>query len=203
MKFFKWRVFIITSIVCLLPILLGIALWDKLPDVMAIHFNFYGVADNFAPKGCVVFGLPVLMVALQAFCCFMNDTNVQKNKEIKKFEAVTKWIIPCVTVFLYIVTLGYSLGWDLDIRKAVAFIVGVLFIVTGKYLPEFDSINGFNIEKEKARKINRFIGYETVIMGILFLISILLPPVCLMICLFLLIPYAIISIVYGIIIGRK
>ena len=43
MKFFKWKIFIITSIVCLLPILLGISLWSKLPDTMAIHFDIYRI----------------------------------------------------------------------------------------------------------------------------------------------------------------
>ena len=61
MKFFKWKIFFITSAVCLLPILLGILLWDRLPDIMAIHFNIYGEADNFASKSFVVFGLPIIL----------------------------------------------------------------------------------------------------------------------------------------------
>lgn len=203
MKFFKWKVFIITSIVCLLPILLGVLIWDKLPNVMAIHFNIYGVADNFAPKGFVVYGLPLLMVLLQGFCCFVNDINAFKHGDRKKFEKVTKWIIPCLTVVLQVLTLGYGLGWTLDIRKIVAFIVGVIFLVTGNYLPKFDYIKNYDLNTEKARKINRFIGYETVIMGILFFVSILLPPIFTLVCIWLLIPYAIIGAVYGIITGRK
>jgi len=203
MKFFKWRIFIITSVICLLPILLGISLWNRLPDIMAIHFNVYGVADNFAPKGFVVFGLPVLMVLLQAFCCFINDINAYKHGDRIKFEIVTKWIIPCLTVVLQVITLGYALGWNLDIRKVVAFIVGVIFIVTGNYLPKFDYNKNYEIDTEKARKINRFIGYETVFMGLLFFISTLLPPIGTVICLILLIPYVVISVVYGIITSRK
>lgn len=203
MKFFKWKVFVITSIVCLLPILLGVLIWDNLPNVMAIHFNIYGVADNFAPKGFVVYGLPLLMVLLQGFCCFVNDINAFKHGDRKKFEKVTKWIIPCLTVVLQVLTLGYGLGWTLDIRKIVAFIVGVIFLVTGNYLPKFDYIKNYDLNTEKARKINRFIGYETVIMGILFFVSILLPPIFTLVCIWLLIPYAIIGAVYGIITGRK
>ena len=175
MKKFKWKIFVITSIVCLLPVLLGIYLWDNLPETMAIHFNIYGEPDNFASKGFVVFGLPMLMVVLQGFCCFINDLNAYKYGERKKFETVTKWIIPCMTVVLQIITLGYGLGWNLDIRKAVSLIVGVIFLVIGNYLPKLDYIKNHDVETEKARKINRFIGYETVGMGILFLISIFLP----------------------------
>ncbi len=203
MRFFKWKIFTITGIVCLLPIPLGLLLWNKMPDTMAIHFNIYGEADNFASKGFVVFGLPLLMVALQAFCCFVNDINAHKYGNRIKLETVTKWIIPCLSVILQIVTFGYSLGWEMDIRKVVSCIVGVMFLVTGNYLPKFDHVKNFNADTEKARKINRFIGYETIIMGLLFLICIPLPPVFSVICLLLLIPYSVISIVYSVIVSRK
>lgn len=198
MKFFKWKSFFITSAVCLLPILLGVSVWDKLPDTMAIHFNVYGVADNFASKGFVVFGMPILMVLLQAISCVINDMNAKRFGERKKFEAVTKWIVPVITVALQIITLGYGLGWALDIRRAVGFLVGVLFIVLGNYLPKFDRLNNVNADAETARKVNRFIGYQTVVMGILFLLTIFLPPVSTVICLFLLIPYAVIGVIYGV-----
>lgn len=203
MKFFKCRTFIVTSVVCLLPILLGVSLWNRLPDLMAIHFNVYGNPDNFASKGFVVFGLPILMVVLQAFCCFVNDINAYKHGERRQFETITKWIIPCLTVVLQVITLGYGIGWNLDIRKSVAFIVGVIFLVIGNYLPKFDYIKNYDLQTEKARKINRFVGYETVVMGIIFIVSIFLPPVSTVVCIGLLVPYAILGIVYGIVIGRK
>lgn len=203
MKFIKWKNLVITCVVCLLPILLGLALWDRLPDTMAIHFDINNNPDNFASKGFVVFGLPVLMVALQIFCCFVNDINAYKHGERKKFERATKWIIPVMTVVLQIVTLGYGLGWKLDIRRIVAIIVGLLFLLVGNYLPKFDYIKNYDIDAEKARRINRFIGFETVLMGLLFLISIFFPPIFTVICLILMIPYAIIGVAYGIKVGKK
>jgi uncharacterized membrane protein len=203
MKNFKWKIFIITGLVCLLPILLGISLWNKLPDTMAIHFDIYGEADNFASKGFVVFGLPLLMLFFQAICCFSTDITARKYGEQKNPEAVAKWIIPCITVFLYIITLGYGLGINIDIRKHIAFIAGGLFLVTGIYIPKFDYIKNCKTDTQTARKINKFMGCQTVVMGLLFCISIFLPPIATVICIFLLIPYAIISIVYSIIMLRK
>ena len=203
MKFMKWKILIISSIVCLLPILLGLAMWNSLPDVIAIHFDFYGNPDNFAKKGFVVFGRPALMVVLQTFCCFVNDLNAHKFGERKKFERATKWIIPAMSIVLQIATFGYSVGWNIDIRKVVAMVVGGIFVVIGNYMPKFDRIKNYDLDSEKARKVNRFIGYESVVMGVLFLISAFLPPVSTLICLMLLIPYAIISIIYGIKVARK
>jgi len=203
MKIIKWKSLIITCIVCLLPILLGIALWDRLPDTMAIHFNINNEPDNFASKGFVVFGLPFLMVVLQMICCIINDINANKHGERKKFERATKWIIPAMTIILQIITLEYGLGRNIDIRKVAATIVGVVFLVIGNYLPKFDYIKNYNIDTEKARKINRFIGIETVIMGILGIVSIFFPPIASIIWIFLLIPYSAISVIYGIKVGRK
>lgn len=203
MKFIRWKTLVITCIVCLLPIFLGLALWGDLPDSIAIHFNFYNEPDNFASKKFAVFGLPIMMAALQIVCCFINDINAHKYDRRIKLETVTKWIIPVMSIILQVITFGYSLGWNIDIRKAVAVIVGAIFLVTGNYLPKLDYINNYNVDSEKARKINRFIGFETVIMGILILITIFLPPIATAIWLFLLIPYTIISIIYGIKLGRS
>lgn len=203
MKFIKWKSLIITCIVCLLPILLGFALWDKLPDTIAIHFDINNTPNGFASKGFAVVAIPLLMVLLQIFCCFVNDINAHRHGSRKKLETVTKWIIPVMTVILQIFTFGYSLGWKFDVRKAVALIVALIFILIGNYLPKLDYIKNYDADTEKARKINRFIGFETVVMGILYLISIFLPPLATVGCLILMIPYAIIGIVYAIKILRK
>lgn len=198
MKFIKWKSLIISCTVCLFPILIGVALWDKLPDIMAIHFNINNEPDNFATKEFVVFGLPFLMMILQIFCCLINDINAKKHGERIKFEIATKWIIPVMTIILQISTLGYGIGLNIDIRKVATIIVGFIFLVIGNYLPKFDYIKNYDIDAEKAKKINRFIGYETVIMGILSLATFFLPPISTVIWLILLIPYAIISIIYAI-----
>ncbi len=203
MKKIKWKIFIITSLVCLSPILLGIALWDKLPETMAIHFDINNNPDNFASREFAVFGLPLLMVVLQFVSCIINDLNAYHKGERKKFTRVTKWIIPVMSIVLQTATIGFSLGWITDIRRVAVLIVGTVLLVIGNYLPKFDHIKNYNLETEKARKINRFIGIETVIMGALFLISLFLPPVASAVCIILLIPYAIISIIYGIVVGRK
>lgn len=203
MKFFKWKIFISTSAVCLLSILFGVFVWDKLPESVAIHFDINGNPDGFASKAFAVFGLPIMTVVLQLICCIINDVNAKKHGERVKFERVTKWIIPVMTVVLQAVTIGYALGWKLDIRRIVVFIVGTIFIVIGNYLPKFDYIKNHDVSTDKARKINRFIGYESVIMGVIMMASLFFPPTVSVVCLILLIPYAVIATVYGVVVGRS
>ncbi len=201
MKPIKWKILIITSVVCVLPIALGIALWDKLPDMIAIHFNINNEPDNFASKGFVVFGLPVLMMLFQWIMCVSTDLSTKNHPQ--KVEAVIKWIIPTMTVVLYLVTLGYSLGEDIDIRQVAVMLVGLIYIVTGNYLPKLDYVKNMKLSKEKARKVNRFTGYGMVIFGALFIGSLFFKPFASVICLLLLIPFTIALLIYTIIVARK
>ena len=127
MKKINRKSLILTCLTCLLPIVFGLALWDKLPDTMAIHFNIKNEPDNFASKEFVVFALPCLMALVQCFCAVVADIDSRKrgNKEI------TKWIIPAVTVVLQVVTLAYGMGKNIDMRIVAVTILAVLFIVIG------------------------------------------------------------------------
>ena len=57
---------LLTSAVCLLPLLAGTILYPRLPETMATHWGFDGTADGWAPRGMAVFGLPLLILALQS-----------------------------------------------------------------------------------------------------------------------------------------
>ena len=130
MKFINWKSIVITCAMCLLPIFFGIALWNSLPVSVAVHFNFNNEPDNFASKGFAVFGLPFIMAALQAFCCIVNDISFHKHGKIKNFGSAAKWFIPVMSIVLQSALLGYSLGWDIDMR-AVALALVIPFVLAG------------------------------------------------------------------------
>ena len=203
MKKIKWNVLIITCVVTLLPILFGMSVWNQLPEQIAIHFDLYNQPDNFAPKWIAVFGLPLMMAGFQVFCCLVTDFQFQRYSGHKKMEQVSKWVIPLISGVLYFVTLGYGLGWEIDIRRIAICIVGILFVVLGNYLPKLSYVKNYNFEPEVAKKINRFMGFGMVIMGILGLISVLLPPAFSMGWLILLISFGVISSLYAIWLGKK
>ena len=51
---------ITTSLITLLPILIGILCWNRLPDTVATHFSSDGTPNGFSPKIFAVLGLPAL-----------------------------------------------------------------------------------------------------------------------------------------------
>lgn len=123
MKSIKWKSLIITSLVCLLPIFFGVFLWDKLPDRIAIHFNFYGEPDNFSSKAFAVFGLPLMMAFFQVICSVAYDMKITKQHKIINIEKGVIWILPVISIVLQAATLGFAMGLNIDMGKVAAILL--------------------------------------------------------------------------------
>lgn len=179
MKKINKKVLIITSIVCLLPIIIGIAFYNTLPENIAIHFDINNNPDNYFPKTVFVFGMPVIMLILQVFCCIVSDLADKNPEANKKAVTVYKWIVPIISIIIYCVTIMYSIGNTIDIRKIVMCILGIMFIVMGNYLPKTIGSHKFpKIRNEKIeKKMLRIFGYILILNGICSIISILFKPV--------------------------
>lgn len=185
MKKIDFKNLILTCIVCLLPIILGVAFYNELPEKVAIHFDINNNPDNYWSKEAFVFFMPIMMVAIQIFACIISDLK-DKNKEAnKKAIRMYKWIIPSMTVVLYIVTLLYSLNYNIDIRKAAMAIIGIMYVISGNYIPKtkgenivkFKFIKNNKLSEKEIEKIKRNIGYIFIINGIMFIISIFFKPI--------------------------
>ena len=196
MNVIKWKSMIFTALVCLLPIVLGVVLWERLPETMAIHYDINNNADGFASKGYVVFGLPFMMTVMQVVLCIANDMSL-KNRD-KNINYVTKWIIPVMTIVLYVVTMLVGLGYNVDIRRVCAVIIGVVMLATGACMGKLDYVKNRDYDKETAKKINKLSGILMMVAGVLFFGSILFPPMATVICLGLLMVCGVIISVYSV-----
>ena len=185
MKKINMKTLIITSIVCLLPIILGILVYSELPEQVAIHWGIDNNPNGYFSKPAFVFGMPIMMLALQIFCCVVSDISDKNPEANKKAVTVYKWIIPILTVVLYIITVMIALGSNLDIRKTVMIILGIIFIVSGNYMPKlradyFINMKAFWVKNRDEKLVNKAVkisAYSLIIFGILFILSILFKPV--------------------------
>ena len=56
---------VITTLITLLPIVLGIALYDRLPDVVATHWGIDNQPNGWSSKAMAAFGMPGKLAAIQ------------------------------------------------------------------------------------------------------------------------------------------
>ena len=211
MKRIDIKILVLTCIVCLLPIILGLVFYNELPEKVAIHFDINNKPDNYWNKEAFIFVMPIMMVVIQLFACIISDLN-DKNKEAnKKAIRMYKWIIPIITVVLYIVTLLYALNYNIDIRKIAMIILGIMYIVSGNYIPKtkgqnivkFKFIKDNKLPEKEIEKIKRNIGYIFIINGIMFIISIFFKPIVSILVLLILIIAVLGLEIYGYIRAQK
>lgn len=172
------KTLILSVIVCLLPMILGIVFYNKLPDQMPIHFTINDVPDNYAHKNIALFGIPVILAIVQAICIIFTTKNV-KISEKPRIVKIMEWFIPVITVLFYIIMIEVPLGSTVYVGKSVCLILGILFIIIGNYLPKMSYEIGKTIfhptpkSETSFRKFSKIMAYSFVGIGICFLILII------------------------------
>lgn len=113
------KMLLLTSIITLLPVFIGLFLWNQLPDSVATHFGLDNQPDGYSSKAFAVFGLPLILLAVHLVCVVATKID-PKSKDInKKIFRVLLWICPLVSLFVSTVIYGYSLGYDFDMSYLV------------------------------------------------------------------------------------
>ena len=198
-KKIDWKILIITSLICLIPIIFGVILYDQLPEQMAVHFGVNNEPNSFAPKEFALFGIPLLMFILQVFCCISSDF-MEEKKQNKKYITIYKWIIPIIEMVVYLTMLAYGAGIKLDMRMIVCITLGIVFTLIGNYMPktEPNKLQMNYIRADFWKKIKRPAGYFFVIIGLAFIISAFLNSMVSLILLGIIIVVAILISIYSI-----
>ena len=58
------KMILFTSVITLLPIFIGMFLWNQLPDSIATHFGVNNQPDGYSSKAFAVFGLQLILLAV-------------------------------------------------------------------------------------------------------------------------------------------
>lgn len=139
------------DIYCILLIILSfimaILTFNKIPEMIPIHWGINGEADNFVSK-YFTFLLPIIILILYLLFKFIPKIDPRKNN-YEKYKKSYENIICAFISFLfalYICTLLIYLGYNIPITKITLIAVGVLFMIIGNYLPKSKSNFYFGIK---------------------------------------------------------
>ncbi len=130
------RTLILTSLVLLIPVIVGLLLWNRLPDPMPTHWNIHGEVDGWSSKSFTVFGLPALMLLLQWVCLLACKADPKHQNYNPKMLKLGLWICPAIGLLLCLFVYSAALGYDLPVETIMPLLVGTLFIVVGNWLPK-------------------------------------------------------------------
>lgn len=163
--------------------LLTIVFYNKLPDLILIHWNASGEIDGYGPKFFGAFMAPVIMIFTWTGMKYLPKVDPRKSN-YEKFEKSYSLIVSLLITFflvLHVVTLLAAMGYEISIDKIVPSIVGILFIVIGNYLPKSKSNYFYGIKTPWTlssdvswRKTHRLGGKLFIISGVGIILSSLL-----------------------------
>ena len=159
--------------ICLLPILIGVYYFNVLPEQIAVHFNAKGEPNNFVSKTCAIIGIPIFLAIVQIVISLVVDF----DKTPKKGALIIRGIIPLISVLVQGGLVAYALDNNFNVTQLTAFVIGIVFIILGNYLPKKEfwgkyNFNLFGLEKGvNEQKVIRAYALHMTFSGVAIFIS--------------------------------
>ena len=159
--------------ICLLPILIGVYYFNVLPEQIAVHFNAKGEPDNFVSKICAIIGIPIFLAVVQVIISLVVDF----DKTPKKGALIIKGIIPLISVLVQGGIVAFALDNNFNIPQLTVFVIGIVLIILGNYLPKKEfwgkyNFNLFGLEKGvNEQKVIRAYALHMTFSGVAIFIS--------------------------------
>lgn len=169
---------IVTSLVIILPMLIGLCLWNRLPEQVPIHFDFSGVADGWSSRAFAVFGLPGILLAAHIFTMIVVAIDPKEQGISDKIYKIVLWMMPLLSVCISVLVYANALELPVDVAMITQLFIGMLYLILGNFMPKARRNYTFGVrvrwalDSEKNwSHTNRIAGWCMMIGGFLFIIS--------------------------------
>lgn len=161
---------VIGNLVILTPVIVGLVFYNQLPNRVAIHFNVEEQANGFMDRNLAIVVLPLIALVIYnlLFSFFKQIT-------ISFFKEFMLWLIPIFSVVIQGLILTFALGGQIQVRLTVIWLVALIFLVIGNYLPKSVGLATKN-QNEISKSVARKLGYLMVTMSLALLISLCFNP---------------------------
>lgn len=161
---------VIGNIVILTPVIVGLALYQQLPNRVAIHFNAEEQANGFMNRNLAIVALPfIALVIYNLLFSYFKQITISFLKEFML------WLIPISAVIIQGLILTVAMGGHVQVRLTVIWLVALIFLVIGNYLPKSIGLATKN-QSENSKSVARKLSYLMVAMSLALLISLCFNP---------------------------
>ena len=127
---------IISSILCLLPIIAGLLLWNRLPDKIPIHWGMDNTVNRYSSKSFGIIGVPLICCGSNLLAWFSIKLDPKNRNANTKVRSLMLWLLPAITIITQLTILAYALGYQVNVPKPIFILIGIMFIFIGNYLPK-------------------------------------------------------------------
>ena len=90
---------LLSSLFILLPAIVGLLLWDHLPEYMTTHWSLDGTPDSVSTKWRAVLFLPLLLLLIHWLALFITFRDPKMHDQNPKAIRLVFWIFPFISLF--------------------------------------------------------------------------------------------------------
>ncbi|MCR4399024.1 MAG: DUF1648 domain-containing protein [Firmicutes bacterium] len=172
-------VLILITLACLAA---GVWAYPRLPDRLPTHWNIRGEVDGYSSKAFAVFFFPFMALGMYVLFNVLPslDPHAARYRQFAGSYSLLRSLIVLFLDGLYLVTIGYGLGFRLDIGLVVRLAISLLIVALGDQMGRVKQnwFVGFKTpwtlsSEENWRRTHRF-GAKTMVVG--GLLSLLMVP---------------------------
>ena len=170
------RKILISTLFCLLPALVGLFVYTRLPDAIAVHFDWKGTPDSWMSKPLAIFGMPGFMAAVNLFVLWMSVQDPKKQNIQGSVMTLMYFLIPIIGTVMMSALYMHALGIHVNMGMAAFALIGIIMIALGNVLPKAKQNYVFGVrtawtmnDPENWIMTNRFAGRCMVVAGFIVL----------------------------------
>ena len=165
----------------LIVVIFNLLFYHKMPAELPTHWNFQGEADDYSSKFHAMVVIQGFLVLMNAFLCFMLDSDPKNKKQCNLVMTISKLSMPLIMLLIYIITVMAGFGREVKVSTILPIFIGLLFIAIGNYLPKIKRNYTMGIKlpwtlnsDENWRRTHRLGGICFVIIGLCIILSVFL-----------------------------
>ena len=161
---------VIGNLVILTPVIVGLVFYNQLPNQVAIHFNVEEQANGFMDRNLAIVVLPfIALVIYNLLFSYFKQITIPFLKEFML------WLIPIFSVVIQGLILTFAMGGHVQVRLTVIWLVALIFLVIGNYLPKSIGLATKN-HNQSSKSVVRKLGYLMIGISLALLISLCFNP---------------------------
>jgi len=171
----------------LIALMVGFALavYGRLPEQVPTHFDLSGKPDDWMDRFPGAFLLPAITAGIYLLLFALRRID-PRREHYERFED-TYWailnLLALLMVILQVLSLGLTLGWPINMGRAIPLTIGLLFVGLGNVLPRVRSNwwigirTPWTLESEAVwRETHRVGGWTFMAAGLVLVVAGLFVP---------------------------
>lgn len=174
---------LVTSLVTLLPIVVGLLLWIfRMPDQFNIYLDSDTRPDAVGNILSAILLPPLAMLFIHLLACFFTLRDPGNQGQNNKMLSLVFWIVPILSNLVSYMTFALAMGAHYPVMSFLQLAIGLLFTLIGNYLPKTRSNSTIGIRvpwtfssRHNWNATHRFGGQVWMVCGLLIVLAAFLP----------------------------